>query len=96
MFVNKIMNNRKRIEYTIAKYEEEQKAKLANAYVDSSKGVASASETSKTDTEEPASASALVLTKLSPAVHDQKSLKAAASWVVQPDPKYTYLTNQSP
>jgi len=29
MFVNKIMNNRKRIEYTIAKYEEEKKAKLA-------------------------------------------------------------------
>jgi len=27
-YVRKIMNNRKRIEYTIAKYEEEQKAKL--------------------------------------------------------------------
>ena len=31
-FVNKIMNNRKRIEYTIAKYEEEQKAKLASTF----------------------------------------------------------------
>ena len=75
MFVNKIMNNRKRIEYTIAKYEEEQKAKLANAYADSSKEADAASEAQNMETEEPA----LVLTKLSPAVHDQKSLKAAAS-----------------
>ena len=73
MFVNKIMNNRKRIEYTIAKYEEEQKAKLASAYVDSSKK--EVSDTPDTGTEEPA----LVLTKLSQAVPDHKSLKAAAS-----------------
>ena len=30
-YVRKIMANRKRIEYTIARYEEEQKAKLAEA-----------------------------------------------------------------
>lgn len=31
-YVEKIMTNRKRIEYTIAKYEEEQKKKLDNAF----------------------------------------------------------------
>ena len=44
MFVSKIMNNRKRIERTIAKYEQEQKDKLAASKAQSDKKADEGSE----------------------------------------------------
>ena len=54
MFVNKIMHNRKRIEYTIAKFEEEQKAKLASTFASDANKTANVAKTPSTDYEQPA------------------------------------------